>query len=189
MQTDIESFLRVLDPADNSTGGGTASAVAGAMAAALVAMVGRLSLGKPGMAAQPFYREIIAEAESLSRRLFSGGREDAEAFDAVMSAVRMPKATDEQKSARSASMAAAMLKATEIPLANAEGCGRVLALCRQLQGRSNPNAASDLESAGHLALAGLKGCLANVAINLPGIKDPDQADRIKARADALQKLA
>jgi formiminotetrahydrofolate cyclodeaminase len=83
-------------------------------------------------------------------------------------------------------MAAAILHATDVPLANAEGCGRVLALCRKLQGRSNPNAASDLESAGHLALAGLKGCLANVAINLPGVKDPAQAARIRARADALE---
>jgi formiminotetrahydrofolate cyclodeaminase len=185
MEANIKSFLRVLDPSDNSTGGGTASAVAGAMAAALTAMVARLSVGKPGLEPEPYYQAIGAEAESLSRSLFQGGREDSEAFDAVRAALRLPKASDRDRAARQAALAAAMLRAAEVPLSNARGCRRVVELSRMLKERSNPNAASDLECALLLALAGLDGCLANVAINLPSLKDADQVNRIKSQAEEL----
>ena len=59
MAANTKAFLRVLDSSENTTGGGTASAVAGAMAAALVAMVARLSLGKQDLEDEDFYREII----------------------------------------------------------------------------------------------------------------------------------
>ncbi len=185
MQKNVEAFLRVLDPNDNSTGGGTASAVAGAMAAALVAMVARLSVGRKGMEPESYYLPIVEEGEVLSKELFGRGREDSEAFDLVMAAVRMAKTTDDEKAERARAMEAATIHATEVPLANAEGCRRVIELCEKLRGRSNPNAGSDLESAGYLARAGLSGCLANVAINLPGIKDRAKHDELKKRADRL----
>jgi formiminotetrahydrofolate cyclodeaminase len=97
MNENIEAFLRVLDPVDNSTGGGTASALAGAMAAALVAMVARLSIGKEGLEAEAFYRELGAEAQVLSDELLDGGREDSQAFMDVRAAYKLPKQTDEQK--------------------------------------------------------------------------------------------
>jgi formiminotetrahydrofolate cyclodeaminase len=105
-----------------------------------------------------------------------------------MTAIRMPKETEDQMAVRKSSIASAMLQATEIPLANAEGCQQALDLCSRLQDRSNPNAVSDLECAGQLALAGLKGCLANVAINLPSLKDQAGAEQIKARAQELQQF-
>lgn len=185
MEADLKAFLRVLDPSDNSTGGGTASAVAGAMAAALAAMVARLSVGKPGLEPAAYYQPIMEEAESLSRRLFQGGREDSESFDAVRAALQMPKASEPEQAARRAALAAAMLRATEVPLANAAGCRRVIELSRMLRGRSNPNAASDLECALFLARAGLDGCLANVAINLPGLKDAGHVNRITSQAEEL----
>jgi methenyltetrahydrofolate cyclohydrolase len=184
----IKTILRILDPADNSTGGGSASAVAGAMAAALAAMVGRLSIGKPGMEPEDYYRPIITEAEELSGRLLQGARRDSESFDAVMAAYRMPKASDPEQEARQKAISEAILQATEIPLANAEDCRRVVELCHQLWDRSNPNARSDLECAFHLACAGLKGCLDNVAINLPNIKEPNQVQRILSHAEHLRRL-
>ena len=63
---DLQAFLRVIDPDDNATGGGTASAVAGAMAAGLAGMVARLSVGKDGMEPDPYYHEIDAEAQVLT---------------------------------------------------------------------------------------------------------------------------
>ena len=189
MQKNIDSFLRVLDPKDNSTGGGTASAVAGAMAAALAAMVARISMGREGMEPESYYQTIADEGEVLSRSLFNRGREDSEAFDMVMAAFKMPKSSEEEKAARKEAIARAMLHATEVPLANAEDCRRVLELCEKLLGRSNTNAASDLESAGHLAKAGLLGCLANVAINLPSVKDAARSREIKDRYEELHRLA
>ncbi|TKJ29453.1 MAG: formiminotransferase-cyclodeaminase [Chloroflexi bacterium B3_Chlor] len=189
MDENVEAFLRLLDPADNSTGGGAASAVAGGMAAALVAMVARLSIGKEGLEAKSFYRELSAEAEALSGELLDGGREDSDAFMAVRSAYRLAKDTNEEKSARREAIQHAMLQAARVPLANMERCWRVLELAMQLQGRSNPNAASDLECALHLARAGLLGCADNVEINLPAIKDQEAAGELAERARSLKALA
>ena len=185
----ITAFLKVLDPADNSTGGGTASAVAGSMAGALVAMVARLSLGKEGMEPDAFYTELGASAESLSAELFDGGREDSGAFEAVRSAFRLPKGNDEEESVRREAIQAAWVHAARVPLANAEHCRQVLELGMQLRGRSNPNAASDLACALYLARAGLLGCLENVEINLPAIKDQQVAAELAERASVLRNLA
>lgn len=188
MDQDLKAFLRVLDPADNSTGGGTASAVAGAMAAALCAMVARLSVGKKDMEPEDYYQPIIDEGERLAGKLMAGSREDSQAFDLVREAYRLPKESEAEKAARRAAIDAAMLHATRVPLGNAEDCARVLELCRALTGRSNPNAGSDLGSARALAAAGLAGCLANVDINLPGVAAGEGRDEIERRAADLRAV-
>jgi formiminotetrahydrofolate cyclodeaminase len=188
MNPNVASFLKVLDPNDNSTGGGTASAVAGAMAAALVAMVARLSIGREGSQAASFYKTLISEAERLATELFTGSRKDSEAFAHVMASFKMPKETEEQQPVRRRAIDEAMLKATRTPLINAENCRNVLVLKQKLERNMNPNTASDLECAGHLAKAGLLGCLANVKINLPGLKNKSQAAKIAKRAEELSAL-
>ena len=188
MNPNVASFLKVLDPNDNSTGGGTASAVAGAMAAALVAMVARLSIGREGSKEASFYQTLISEAERLATELFTGSRKDSEAFAHVMVSFKMPKETEEQMSVRRRAIDEAMLTATRVPLINAENCRKVLVLIPKLEGNMNPNTASDLECAGHLAKAGLLGCLANVKINLPGLKNKFQAAKIAKRAEELSAL-
>jgi formiminotetrahydrofolate cyclodeaminase len=165
------AFQRVLDPADNATGGGAASAIAGAMAAALVSMVARLSIGKGFTDMEPHYHVLGAEAEALVSELLAGADADAAAFDAVSAAYRLPKGSDEERQRRSTCIQEALARASRTPLANAERCKRVLDLSRQLVGRSNPNTASDLECAQLLARAGLYGCLSNLETNLRALKD------------------
>ena len=75
-----------------------------------------------------------------------------------------------------------MQHAAEVPLSNAARCKRVLELCQRLEKSYNTNAASDLECALHLATAGLKGCAANVRINLPYIKDENIRKDIEEKA-------
>jgi len=185
MQENINAFLRVLDARDNSTGGGTASSVAGAMAAALAAMVARLSMNKKDLAPTQTYQTIATEAEMLTHELFNGGQEDAAAFDRVAMAYKMPKDTTEAKATRSQTIQSAMLHAAEVPLSNAGRCKRVLELCRNLENSFNTNAASDLECGVHLATAGLKGCAANVRINLPYIKDENTRKDIEGRLESI----
>jgi methenyltetrahydrofolate cyclohydrolase len=185
----ITAFRQVLDPNDNSTGGGTASAFAGAMGAALAAMVARLSVGKGAGASDSAYEEVRAAGEALGEELASGAARDAEAFAAVTAAYRLPRVTAEQKSARTQAIQAAMIEAAQVPLRNAELCAQVLELVDQLEGRANPNALSDLQCAGYLARAGLSGCLANLAINLPSIKDPATVAGMEDRAQALRRAS
>jgi len=187
MDQNIKAFLRVLDASDNSTGGGTASSIAGAMAAGLAAMVARLSMGKKGLAPREHYEKIAARAEAIAVRLFNGGREDAAAFDRVSSAYKLPQVTDEDKVSRSLEIQKAMVHAAEVPLSNAGNCKTVLDLCRQLQEKYNTNAKSDLECAGYLAEAGLKGCLANVRINLAYIKDETVCRELKKKMDLMNE--
>lgn len=186
-QEGIKALLRVLDPEDNATGGGTASAVAGAMAAALLAMVGRLSMGKPGMEPESFYRPLVNEAQGLARELMQGAWEDAAAFDLVMAAYRLPKTDEQERVRRNKAIQEAMEKAACVPLKNARACSRVVELCDFLQQRFNPNAASDLNCARYLALAGLKGCLENIRINLPHLKSPELVKNVEQEMRALEK--
>jgi formiminotetrahydrofolate cyclodeaminase len=159
------------------------------MAAGLVAMVCRLSIGRPDMEPEAFYRKIASEAEALAQRLFDGASQDSMAFQMIGEAYKMPKSSQEEKEKRRLAMERAFLRAAEVPLANAEACCRVLELGREIAGRYNPSAASDLKCAGYLAQAGLKGCLANVEINLDGIKDQASRDRLGQRMRELAKAA
>ena len=185
MDQNIKAFLRVLDASDNSTGGGTASSVAGAMAAGLTAMVARLSIGKKDLSPRAYYEKIASKAEKIVGRLFDGAREDAVAFDRVSSAYKLPKETDDDKASRSMEIQKAIVHAAEVPLSNAGYCKTVLDLCRQLEERFNTNATSDLECAAYLAKAGLKGCLANVRINLAYIKDEAVCREIKLKMELM----
>ena len=187
MNNQLTAFTRVLAPNDNATGGGAASAVAGAMAAALVGMVARVSEGKKNMPEpDAFYRDMDAQAQSLSNTLLDGSNADSAAFDRVMDAFRLPKATDDEKAARTAAIQQATIGATETPLQNAKNCARVLAIAAQLEGRSNTNAASDLECAIFLATAGLKGALSNAEINIGSIKDEGLAAAFAKRVAELR---
>lgn len=191
MNFDLSAFTGVLDPEDNITGGGAASAVGSAMAAGLVGLVARVSIGKKNMTeSDETYREIDARSQTLAAELMDGSNADSEAFGKVMDAYRLPRDTDEQKAARSAAIQAATAGATDVPLANAAHGLQVLELASRLEGRSNTNALSDLECAVFLAKAGVQGALSNARINIEGLADPMQVGYFKARYHSLEeKLA
>ena len=188
MDANLAPFLKVLDPEDTTTGGGAASAIAGAMAGALVAMVARLPSGSVGTEPDRFYTEIAEEAAVLSGQLLDGGHEDSQSFALVRKALRLSHQTDEQTASRRTAIQGAWLNATLVPLDNAEQCVRVLELGAQLRGRSNLSAASDLESALHLARAGVLGCLETIAANLLNIKDQSEVAVLTSRALTLRAL-
>lgn len=185
----IEALLKVLDPEDNSTGGGAASAVAGAMAAGLAGMVARVSRGKPEMGPDDFYDEVDGEARRLTGELMQGAEEDSTAFEAVMAGFRMPKETDEQKAARSEAIQDAMEQATTVPLRNGERCVQVMRLCAGLRPKHNTNATSDLDVGRRLAAAALEGCIDNVEINLGSLKREAAREMLTDRLDELRTAA
>jgi glutamate formiminotransferase/formiminotetrahydrofolate cyclodeaminase len=104
-------------------------------------------------------------ARSASARLRGLVDTDAEAFNAVMAAYRLPKGTEEEKAARKAAIGVAMERATEVPLDTAEQCLRVMEAAGEAYRHGNPNASSDARTGALLALAGLLGGVENVRTN------------------------
>jgi formiminotetrahydrofolate cyclodeaminase len=186
----LTQFVDRLAAGTPTPGGGSAAALAGSLAAALVQMVCDLTIGKEGYQQhEALLRPIRAQAEALRRDLLALADKDAAAYDRVMEALRLPRASDAEKAARKAALARANLEATEVPLAAAEGCARALALAADLLPRGNRNATSDVGTAAALASAGLRGALLNVRINLGGLADAARAGEIRSRAGILEREA
>jgi formiminotetrahydrofolate cyclodeaminase len=186
MNTTFETLNRILDPDDTSTGGGSASALSGGMAGALIAMVCKLSVKEETEAQRQFLDTCGEQAGRLSSSLLTGADDDRAAFQNVRNAFKLPKETEEQKAVRSKAVQSAWVNAAIVPLENAGRCADLAALVCDLNGKTNPSAQSDLLCAFFLAKAGCLGCLENVAINLPSIKDGDAAGTIKTQLDAVR---
>jgi formiminotetrahydrofolate cyclodeaminase len=183
----IRDFLGELASSAPTPGGGTAAAVAGAMGASLAEMVAALTLSKEKYAAaHEAVRPISAAAAASRGPLLDLAREDSEAYDDVVAARRLPKATDEEKAAREKKLANASLRATEVPLSTARAAARLLEALPDLAEKGNPNAASDVGAAAILLEAAVQAALLNVAINLPGIADARSADAIRRESETLQ---
>ena len=148
-------------------GGGSAAAYGGAMGAALVAMVARLTLGKKKYTeVQEQMLSILDEAEVLRKKLTNAVEEDAAAFDRVMSAFRLPKDNEEQIAARTETIRKATLQAAAVPLETARLSVRVMELACQAAQIGNPNAITDAGAGAALAQAALTGAGYNVRINV-----------------------
>jgi formiminotetrahydrofolate cyclodeaminase len=157
---------------DPAPGGGSASALAGALAGSLAQMVCRLTIGKKNYeAAEPRATELLTRAEALSERLLASVEGDAASFERVMAAMGMPKATDDEKAARLAVMQEAFKGATIAPIGVAQACLEAGKLALELVAIGNQNASTDAGVAVLLAVAGGEGALFNAEINLGSIKD------------------
>jgi formiminotetrahydrofolate cyclodeaminase len=186
-----ELLDRLASP-DPTPGGGSAAALAGATAAALVAMVCRMPktrTGDPGERAR--LDEALTRANEAGTRLRALVDEDSAAYDAVVAAYRLPKATDEEKTARKRTIDAALAEATAVPLRTAEACLAVMASAADAAAHGNPNARSDARTAVALAWAGLRGAAENVRINLGASAGPSpERDRIESlELEAGDRLA
>lgn len=173
---------------DPVPGGGSASALAGAMAAALVHMVVELTAGRPAAGDhEERLVEIRVMAAGLQSELLGLADADAVAYASVVAARRLPKETDRDREARRVQLAMAVLEATRTPLSIARRAGEVLALAEELAPVGNRNAVSDVGVAGLLAAAALRGAAMNVEINLPSLAD-DEPLRGEARRELDELL-
>jgi formiminotetrahydrofolate cyclodeaminase len=177
----------ILDSRDVTVGGGSASALAGAMAAGLAGMVARLSTGKEYGLTDEEYLTLAERADGLSRDLGDGAVRDSEAFLKIKQAYALPKGTPEEKAARGEAVQQAGIAAATVPLENARKCRLVTRACAELKGKSNPNTASDLQIAEQFSRAGMEGCLLNVFANLPLIKDQTIRAGFEVAAGALKE--
>jgi formiminotetrahydrofolate cyclodeaminase len=184
----LSSFATEVASEKPVPGGGSVSACAASLAASLLCMVSRLTLKKKECEKDwPQVQNILEKSESLRQRLMALVDEDSQSFAKLMNAYKLPKSTDQEKKARYDEIQNGLRGAAEVPLTTAEAAANVLSLAKSLSVLSNPNLLSDLQTAVHLAYAGTLGAIANVTINLEGIKDEPYRKQTQSRLDALQK--
>jgi len=183
----LEQFAEALAASTPTPGGGSASAQAGAMAAALVQMMCDLTIGRePYRAHDEAVRAIRARSEGLRRDLLTLVDRDAQAYDEVVRALRLPQGTDAEKRARSEALGRANLFAIETPLATADACAALMGMAAELAFKGNINAVSDVGTAALLAYAGLRGGILTVRINLKGVVDESRAAKLRERVRRLE---
>jgi len=188
MITDLstEAFLDALASGNATPGGGSAAAVMGAMAAALVSMVCNLTIGKKGYeGAEAEMKSVLGEAEALRTRLLAMVPEDIAAFDALMAGYKLPKASDEEKAARSAAIQKGLQGATQVPLDCAVACAEVLRLTARSVEVGNVNVISDVGVGVLAGWAALRSAALNVHINAPQIKDREFTESRLAQLEQL----
>jgi len=160
------SFIEVLSTPTPTPGGGSAAAYAGAMGAALVSMVSGLTITNKKYAdVQAEMQAIRAVAENLRKELAQAVEDDASAFEALMGTFRLPKETEEEKTARKAAIINATLNAAHVPLHVATDAVKVMELAIKCAQRGNVNAISDAMSGFAMCRAALTGAGYNVRIN------------------------
>jgi glutamate formiminotransferase/formiminotetrahydrofolate cyclodeaminase len=182
----LSGFADELSSDSPAPGGGSASALAGALGAALAAMVGNLTVGKKGYeGAWAGMSELAVRAQAVKDSLLAAVDEDARAFDAVMDAIKLPKSSEPERSAREAAIAAAYEVAARVPLATASYCLEALALAAEAAESGNANSVSDSGVAALLARAALEGSLLNVRTNLKSMGGSGASAELEAKCREL----
>ena len=179
----LAEFADSIAAASPTPGGGTVAAVAGSLAAALAAMVARLTVGRKKYAeVDAEFRGILERAEDLRVRLMALGEQDAASYAAVSAAYGIPK---EKEAERRAAIQEALLGASRVPLESLRAAGEVAALAARAAEAGNRNAASDAGVGALLAGAAARGAAYNVQINVTSLPDRSAGEPLAAEAKRL----
>lgn len=186
----LSDFVDELASDSVAPGGGSAAALAGALSAALSAMVGNLTYEKKGFeASKPILNALAEEGQILKRDFLRDVDNDMNAYNRIIEARRMPKGSPEEAKSRDEAMHNATVEATLVPLGVLKRCDDALNLVDTAIEKGNPNSMSDAGVAGLMALAAAEGAYYNVLINLAGF-DKSHSDFIRntsKEADSLME--
>ncbi len=190
----IKGFVAETASESPAPGGGSVSAVMGALGAALATMVANLSSHKRGWDERwKEFSDVAEKGQVLVKELTALVDEDTAAFNRIMDVFAMPKGTSEEKAARDKAMEEATLYAASVPLKTMEASLKALPLALEMAQKGNPASASDAGVAALAATAAIRGAAMNVRINAAGLKDGaparpllERASEIEAQALALQ---
>ena len=184
----IRHFLDKLASKSPEPGGGSVAALTGALGAGLVSMVGSLTLGKEKYKdVQPRIEQLLKESEKLRTEMQDLIQKDTEAYGALSSVYKMPKNTDEEKTARTARMQEALKIACQVPFEIGLKSLEVAKLAERAAEIGNVGAVSDAGVAVLLAQACAQSAALNVKINVNSIKDAAYNEKTWSRMQAVLK--
>ncbi|MFA6161855.1 MAG: methenyltetrahydrofolate cyclohydrolase [Methylobacter sp.] len=182
----VQVFLDELASKSPTPGGGSAAAVMGAQAAALVSMVCNLTIGKPKyIEVETEMQELLTKAEALREKLTGMIKADVDVFDRLMATYGLPKESDEEKAARSEAIQSVLKEAAVVPLDCARACAETIALSRIAAEKGNVGVISDAGVAVMAGYGALKSAALNVYINAGGLKDRAFADAKMAELEMI----
>ena len=185
-----EAFVTAVAAPSATPGGGSVSALGGALAAALGEMVCGVSLNRKSLEAHHTkLRELQNRLASLRQRLLENIDRDAQSYEGVMAAFKLAKSTETEKTRRDQAIEETSKKATSVPLEMAELSAEVATIISSLRDITIPVAAPDLAVALDLAGTAKRGAIENVRANLPSIKDQEFLDRVERKLEAIEKSA
>jgi formiminotetrahydrofolate cyclodeaminase len=190
----VEEFLNELASNSPAPGGGSVAALAGAIGAALTAMVCNLTIGKKKyLEVENEIKKVLTEIKPLQERFTVLVDKDTEAFNKVMEAYGLPKESDEQKALRSAAIQSATKEAALVPLEVMKHCIDALALVKVVAEKGNINSISDAGVSALMLQAAAEGAALNVKINLSGITDTEfvgwKSEEVESVLRTSRKLA
>ena len=181
----LRDFVDELSSESPAPGGGSVSALAAACAAGLAAMVAVLSHTKKGFEAKHAELDRIAiRSQEVKDQMLGAVDADTAAFDTLLEAMRMPKSTPEEETARNEAMVNATVGAAEVPLRVLEACAELIELNREIARIGMQASLSDAGVGAQAARAAAAGAYQNVCINLAGLHDAVRRSALLARADA-----
>jgi formiminotetrahydrofolate cyclodeaminase len=183
---EIKRFLEKLSSNTPTPGGGSASALAGALSASLILMTAGLSL-KKGKMEEKELRGIKKRVSSIQKRLFRAIEEDAKSYEAVLKAFHLPRNTEKDRLVRSKAIQKAYRNATVTPQLVCQQSIELLEYSYTLILKGNPNALSDVGVAAFLADTAVKGGLLNIGINLGSVRDRPFRKKMHSLAKKLEK--
>lgn len=182
----LSDFIDEVASNSPAPGGGSVSALCGSLGTALTAMVCRLTIGKKNYeGVQDEMLAALGQADELRARLTALIDQDTEAFNQVMKAFTLPKATDGEKLLRSEAIQAATRQATLVPLEVMKLCEQGIGIAATVADRGNVNSITDAGVAGLILKAGCEGAALNVQINLATLKDKTFVDETSTLVSAL----
>lgn len=186
----VSQFVDETASKSSVPGGGSVSALVGALGAALMEMVANLTIGKEKYAdVQEEMRLLSVAGERLHEQLLDGIKKDGESFNGYMKALKLPKNTEEEQRLRSEALQQGLKEATEAPLAIAEAASKIFPMAETVIQKGNRMAVSDGLTATMLARTAVIGALFNVKINLSSIKDKRYVSEIEKKVEKLEREA
>lgn len=184
----VAGFIDELASDSPAPGGGSVSALNGAIAAALTSMVGNLTIGKKKYAdVEEEMREIVSRVSEIQKELLEAVDKDSDAFNVVFAAFKWPKETEEEKKARSAEIQRGTKIAADVPMRVAEKAAELMPLIEKVIMKGNQNSITDACCAMMACRYAVIGALLNVRINLGSIKDETFVKEHADRAAELEK--